>query len=62
MYITIDANRREVSFGESRRRPDITHKFMDLDWPCNAAAPCSPTDYGLNMDDAPFAKLADKLA
>lgn len=35
VFITIDANKREVSFGESKKRPDIVHKFMDMEWDCN---------------------------
>jgi len=48
IYITIDGSKHEVSFGESKKRPDITHKFIDLNWPCNAASPCTPLDYGIS--------------
>jgi len=62
VYITVDGDRREVSFGETKRRPDITHRFIDLDWPCTQAAPCSPLDYGLALKNPSIAKVADTLA
>jgi hypothetical protein len=62
VYIRIDSNKREVSFGASRKRPDITHKFMDLEWPCHSKDPCSPLDYGLSMGNADFAHTANDLA
>jgi len=27
VFITVDSGRREVSFGTSKKRPDVTHKF-----------------------------------
>lgn len=62
VYLTIDADRRTVSFGATKRRPDITHNFIDLEWPCSQAAPCTPLDFGIATKKAEFAKLANSLA